>query len=87
MGRATEIYHTMCKTKPVGICCMTQGTQTGALQQAKGWDEKEDGREVGKEGTCRHLWLILVMQDRKPQNPVKQLSFNLKRFFFKASKF
>ena len=27
-----EIYNTMCKTdKSMGICCMTQGTQTGPL--------------------------------------------------------
>ena len=30
----------------MGICCMTQGTQTGALQQAEGWGGKRDGREV-----------------------------------------
>ena len=27
-----QIYNTMCKTdKSMGICCMTQGTQTGPL--------------------------------------------------------
>ena len=32
-----------------GICCMTQGTQTGALQQAEGWGGEGDGSE-GWEG-------------------------------------
>ena len=30
----------------MGICCMTQGTQTGAGQQPEGWDGKEGGRDV-----------------------------------------
>ena len=34
----------------MGICCMTQGTQTGALWQAEGWDGEGDGREVQEEG-------------------------------------
>ena len=29
----------------MGICCMTQGTQTGALWQAEGWAGEGDGRE------------------------------------------
>ena len=28
----------------MGICCMTQGTQTGAL--AEGWDQEGGGKEV-----------------------------------------
>ena len=32
------------------ICCMTQGTQTGALRQAEGWDGKADGMEVWEGG-------------------------------------
>ena len=39
---------------------MTQGTQTGALWQAEGWDGEWNGREVQKEGTWVYLWLILV---------------------------
>ena len=31
----------------MGMCCMTQVTQTGALQQTKGWDE--EGGQVGGE--------------------------------------
>ena len=30
----------------MGICCMFQRTQTGALYQPKGWDGEGDGREV-----------------------------------------
>ena len=34
---------------------MTQGTQTGALGPAEGWDGEGDGREVG-EGDGRDVW-------------------------------
>ena len=59
----------------MGFSCMTQGTQTGALRQAKGWDE--EGRPGGRDHACTHGWFLL-MYDRKPQNSVKQLSFNSK---------
>ena len=32
----------------MGIFCMTQETQTGALLQAEEWDGERDGREVWK---------------------------------------
>ena len=34
----------------MGICCMAQETQTGALYQPRGegWGGEEDGREVQK---------------------------------------
>ena len=45
----------------MGICCMSQGTQTGALYQPRGVG---DGREMGgrfkREGAYVHLWLIHV---------------------------
>ena len=47
----------------MGICCMTQGAQTGALRQAEGWDGEGDGREGwkgGPGGTWMYPWLILV---------------------------
>ena len=44
----------------MGICSMTQKTQTASLQQTERWDDEGDGREVGREGTCVYLWLILV---------------------------
>ena len=34
----------------MGICCMAQETQTGALNQARGWDGEGDGREFQKVG-------------------------------------
>jgi len=33
----------------MGICCMTQETQTWMLWQAEGWEVEADGRE-GQEG-------------------------------------
>ena len=35
---------------PMGICCMTQGTQTGALWKAEGWGGEGDGRKVQEGG-------------------------------------
>ena len=29
----------------MGICSITQGTQTGALRQAEGWGGEGDGKE------------------------------------------
>ena len=34
----------------MGICCMTQGTQTAALQQVEEWCGERDGREVWEAG-------------------------------------
>ena len=34
----------------MGICCMAQETQTGAMYQPRGVGCEEDGREVQKEG-------------------------------------
>ena len=34
----------------MGICCMTQETQTGALYQPRGVDGEGDGKEVQKGG-------------------------------------
>ena len=44
----------------MGLCCVTQGTQTGALQQAEGWGGRELGGKSGRVGTLVYLWLILV---------------------------
>ena len=59
----------------MGICCMTQGTQTGALWQSRRM--RWGGRWKGGSGGREHGWFLL-MYDRKPQYFVKQLSFNLK---------
>ena len=42
----------------MGIYCMSQGTQTGALYQPRGvgWGERREGGSRGK----GHLWLIHV---------------------------
>ena len=34
----------------MGLCCMTQGTQTGALWQAEWWDGEGYGGEVWEGG-------------------------------------
>ena len=34
----------------MGICCVSQGTQTGALYQPRGVDREGDGREVHEGG-------------------------------------
>ena len=58
----------------MGICCMTQGTQTGALWQSRkvvgggGWERGWGGREH----ECAYGWFLL-MYDRKPQNCVINL--------------
>ena len=34
----------------MGTCCMAQETQTGALNQPRGWEGEGDGREFQKGG-------------------------------------
>ena len=36
--------------QPIAICCMTQRTQTGALQQAEGWVGEGDRRNAQEGG-------------------------------------
>ena len=45
-----ETYHHMQNRQPMGICCMAQETQTGALYQPWGWDGEGDGREAQEGG-------------------------------------
>ena len=63
----------------MGICCMAQETQTGALYQPRvvRWGGRLE--EVSKGRGCMHTygWFMLRF-DRKQQNSVKQLSFNKK---------
>ena len=43
----------MQNSQPMGICCMAQETQTGALYPPREWGGEGDGREVQKGGdTC-----------------------------------
>ena len=56
-----ETYMAMCKTDSQReFAVMVQGTQTGALQQSRGWDGEGDGGRFMREGTWVYLWLILV---------------------------
>ena len=54
----------------MGICCMAQETQTGALYQLRGvvWKGVSKGRGYV------YLLMIHVEFDRKQKNSVKQLS-------------
>ena len=59
------------------ICCMSQGTQTGALYQPRGvgWGGRWEGDSKGK-GYMYTYGSFMLRFDRKQQNSVKQLSFN-----------
>ena len=60
----------------MGICCMTQGTQIGALWQSRrvGWGGRWEEGLGGKGHGCTYGWFLMF--DRKQQNSVEQLSFN-----------
>ena len=62
----------------MGIFYMTQGTQTGALWQSRRveWEGRWKGDSGGWGHGCTYGWFLIY--DRKPQNSVKQISFNLK---------
>ena len=61
----------------MGICCMSQETQTGALCQPRGvgWEGRWEGGSRGGGYMCTYGWFMLRF-DIKEQNSVKQLSFN-----------
>ena len=63
----------------MGICCMAQETQTGALYQPRGagWGGRWEGGSKGRGYMYTYGWFMLRL-DRKQQNSVKQLSFNKK---------
>ena len=63
----------------MGMCCMAQETQTGALYQPRGvrWGRRWEGGSKGRGYICAYGWFMLIF-DRKQQNSVKQLSFNKK---------
>ena len=63
----------------MGICCMSQETQTGALNQPRGvgLGERWEGDSKGRGYMYTYGWFMLRF-DRKQQNSVKQLSFNKK---------
>ena len=76
----------------MGICCMAQKTQTGALYQPRwvGWGGRLEEVLKGWGYTYTYGWFML-RSDRKQQNSVKQLSFNnkiikkQKRFFWRTN--
>ena len=61
----------------MGICCMAQETQRGALDQPRGvgWGEWWEGVPKVRGYMYTYGWFMLRF-DRKQQNSVKQLSFN-----------
>ena len=61
----------------MGICCKTQGTQTGAMWQSRsvGWGGRWEGGSRGKGYMYTYGWFVLRFE-RKQQNSVKQLPFN-----------
>ena len=63
----------------MGICCMSQGTQTGALYQPRGvrWGERWERVSGGRGHMYTYGWFMLMF-DRKQENSVKQLSFSEK---------
>ena len=61
----------------MGICCMSQGTQTRALYQPRGvgWGGRWEGGSRGR-GHMYAYGRFILMFDRKQQKSVKQLSFS-----------
>ena len=64
----------------MGICCMTQGPQSGALWQSRrgGWEGRWEGGSGGRWHGSTYGGFLL-MYDGKARNSVKRLSFNLKK--------
>ena len=64
----------------MGIFCMVQETQTGALYQPRGigWGGRWEEISKGRGYMYTYGWFMLRF-DRKQLNSVKQLSFNKKR--------
>ena len=60
----------------MGICCMTQGTQTGALGQPRGVG---GGGRFKREGSCVYLWQIHVDVWQKPTRYCKAIILQLKK--------
>ena len=63
----------------MGICCMAQETQIGALYKSRGvrWGGRWEGVSKGRGYMCTYDWFMLRF-DRKQQNSIKQLSLNTK---------
>ena len=79
-----EIYNTICKIDSQWeFAVWLREHKQGLCDNLEGWDGEGDGRKVWEDGLggrghgCTY-GLFLLMYDRKPQNSVKQLFFNLK---------
>ena len=70
----------------MGLCCMAQETQTGALYQPRevGWGGKQEGVPKGMGYMYNYDWFTLRF-DRKQQNSVKQLFFNKNKLILEKS--
>ena len=70
-----EIYNTLCKTESQrDFAVWLRELKQGLCNRLKGGEE----REMGRRGHGYTYGWFLLMYDRKPQNSVKQLSFNQK---------
>ena len=70
-----ETYITICK---IGIYCMAQETQTGALYQSRrvAWGRRWEGGSKWR--GYRYTYGSFMLRFDRKQNSVKQLSFNKK---------
>ena len=76
---STEAYTLTYVKQPMGICWMTQGTQTGLLEQPRGVGK--GGRWQGgsrARGTYEHMWLIHVDVWQKSNQYSKAIILQLK---------
>ena len=79
-----ETYITMCKKDSQReFAVWLWKLKLGLCISLVGWDGEGDGREVQKGGDIWVPMAIMLRFDRKQQNSVKQLSFNLKKMNFK----
>ena len=64
----------------MGICCMSQETQTGALYQPRGvgWGGSQEGGSKAK-GTYVYLWLIHVEVWQKTAKLCKAIILHLEK--------
>ena len=66
----------------MGICCMAQETQTGALYQPGGvaWGGRQEGGSEGRGYIYTPMADFMLRFEIKQQNSVKQLSFSSVQF-------
>ena len=69
----------------MGICCMTQGTPTGANNLEFGMG-REVGQRIKREGTYMYLWLIHIDVWQKPTQFCKTIILQKKKKPLKTKK-